>query len=76
MTRTHAWSQKSLNDENFIDRGTHLALRVGTPSQEMKWNHKNPFLGQKEVQNSINIDLSIHEECLKLYTSNECQMVR
>ena len=61
MTRTHAWSQKDLKDQKFTDTGTHLALTVATLSLEMKMNHKNPFLGPKEVQNSINIDLSIHE---------------
>ena len=75
MARTHEWPQKDLKDWNFTVIGTHLALRVSTLILETKLNHKNPFLGRKEVQNSINIDLSIYEVSWKLYTSNEYQLV-
>ena len=75
MTRTYAWSEKDLQDWNFTALGTHLALRVATLRVETDLTHKNPFLGRIEVQNTINMDLSIHEESWELFTSSECQNV-
>ena len=52
-----------------------MTLRVATLDLEARLITKNLFMGSKKVQNSINIDLSIHEESWKLFTSNECQIV-